>query len=293
MSRYSRVGGIQLTSSNQPSAAGSTSNSAPSIASRWSEGPWRFSCVIATGFAEYTAANPVRLLLTTTLPRAVLQCLFFTLLGQVAGGYAGERFAFVGALGYQLTLSTVIGIGEIPMLEKWSGTFYRLQLGIWPIARLFWLRSLPLMIQGAATVLLCMAIDGPLTVGPRYTLQLLPAIPIYFLIVVTTAAAGLAVTSLAVGRNSDTLVGNAFSYLIAVSGGVLIPADHVLVLKWIGAILPVSHGVQAVRAMAAGQAWAPQVVLEACTGLGWGLLAVGAYQRQVARARRQGIDDFA
>jgi ABC-2 type transport system permease protein len=244
------------------------------------------------GFLDYVAANPWRIILTTQWPRAVLQCLFFTELGRLAGGPAGSRFAFTGSVAMITTLSTVIGVADVPAVEKWVGTFYRLQMSGRSLAGVFALRAAPWICQALATVLLCLAVAGPATGNARLSLDLLPMLPLFALICVTSAAAGLAVVSISIGRRADVLAANILMYLLIAAGGLLVPAGRAPVLDAVGSVLPLRHGVLAIRAALAGQPWAGETALEALAGLCWAVLAVILYRRQSVRARRTGSDDF-
>jgi ABC-2 type transport system permease protein len=245
------------------------------------------------GYVEYRAANPWRVIVTAEWPRAILQCLFFTMLGSVIGGDEGGRFAFVGAVAVIVTLSTVGGISDIPGMEKWAGTFHHLRRsGVQPMA-VFVPRTLPWAGQAMLSVLLCLAVVGPLTGNGDLSLALLPTLPVFLLMAFTTAAAGLAAASPALGRRADVLVSNALMYLIIATGGLLIPTGRVAALDIVGQVMPMRHGVTAIRSYLDGDPYLGSVGLELLVGTGWALLAILLYHRQAIRARTDGIDDFA
>jgi hypothetical protein len=248
--------------------------------------------IIRTGFREYYAAHPWYIIFTTEWPRAVLQCLFFTMLGQITGGDSGGRYAFTGSVAMIMLLSTVTGVSDVPATELWAGTLYRLQLSRMPLAVTFALRSAPWIVQALATALLSLAITGPLTGNTSLSIGLIPALPLFALMAVSSAAAGLAVALPALGHRSDVIVSNGLTYLIMATGGVLIPVTHEPALRIIGTVLPLSHGVLAVRAYLAHQPWLTDAGLEALVGVGWAILAIMVCHRQNARARALGTADF-
>ncbi|UOX90703.1 ABC transporter permease [Amycolatopsis sp. FBCC-B4732] len=245
------------------------------------------------GVLEYLAANPWRIIVTTQWPLALAQCLFYTVLGDLADGPGDGSFAFVGSLGLVLALSTVGGIGALPGTEKWGGTFHRLHLSGLPPAVVFGLRSLPYLVNGVATVVLCLMVIGPVTGHGRLSAELVPALPVLVLMAFTTAAAGLAAASPAMGRRSEVVITNGLMYLLVVTGGVLIPAGTAPVLDTVGTVLPLRHGFLAVRALLDGRSWLAETGLECLVGVGWAGFAHLLYRRQFARARRLGTDDFA
>lgn len=254
---------------------------------------WRAGLTVRTGWAEYLAANPPAILLTATLPRAVLQCLFFTLIGRVAGGDAGSRFSYIGAVALILTLATVASLGDVPMLEKWSGTFYRLQLGVVRPGTTFLLRTLPWITEAVVALLCSVVVVGFATDHGELVGTLLAASPLYAVMAVTSAATGSAVAALAVGRRADVLYGNAMMYLIVASTGGLIPPGRLPWLDAVGSVLPIRNGLLAVRAVVDGQPWVGHLLAELAVGLGWAVLAWALYALQSRRALRLGIDDFA
>jgi ABC-2 type transport system permease protein len=251
------------------------------------------TATVRLGFLEYRAGYPWPVLLGAEWPRAVLQCLFFTLLGQVTGGADGSRFAFVGALALILTLSTVINLGDVPGTDKWYGTFHRTQLSPVPVGVLFGLRCLPWVADGMVAVVLSALVVGPLTGNGQTAMRLLPALPLFLLMALTSAAAGLAVAAPSLGPRADVLLANGFVYLIMVSGGLVVTGTPPVLLRGIGAVLPLTHGVAAVRAVLDGRPWAVQCLLELLVGVCWAVVAMVAYEAQSRRARRTGSAEFA
>lgn len=251
------------------------------------------TATIRLGYLEYRAGNPWPVLLGAEWPRAVLQCLFFTLLGQVTGGADGGRFAFVGALALILMLSTVVNLGDVPGTDKWYGTFHRTQLSPTPVAVLFGLRCLPWVADGMVAVVLSALVVGPLTGNGHTALRLLPVLPVFVLMALTSAATGLAIAAPSLGPRADVLLTNGVVYLTMVAGGLVVTGTPPAVLRDIGAVLPLTHGVAAVRAVLDGRPWAVQCLLELVVGVGWALVAVVAYAAQSRRARRTGSAEFA
>ncbi|MCB5166984.1 hypothetical protein LG634_19335 [Streptomyces bambusae] len=252
----------------------------------------RVRATVRLGFLEYLADNPWRIQVTSVWPLALAQCLFFTLLGRVAAGQSGGAFAFVGSLALVLALSTIGGVGGVPGAEKTAGTLYRLQLsGISP-AGMFALRSLPWLANALFTWSLCLLLVAPLTGHTRLALSLIPALPLFALMALTSAAAGLVAASPAMGRRAEPLLTNGMMYLVITGSGLFIPAGSSPVIDTVGGLLPLRHGVLAVRRLLDGRPWAAEVAYEALIGLIWALLAVALYRRQAARARRLGTDDF-
>lgn len=258
----------------------------------FSDVAWRYGLTVRVGIAGFVAETPPRVWLTTTLPRAVLQCLFLTLLGKVSGGTDGLRFAFIGSVAAVMMLSTLVGVCDVPMLEKWEGTFYRLQAGVLQPGTTFFLRTVPWVGEAIVSAVVSIAVVGVLVGQAALAVRLLLLTPVFVLMALTSAAAGAAAASVAVGRRADVLVGNAFAYLVLAAGGVLIPAGRAPVLDTIGSVLPIRHGVLAIRATLDGRPWAGELTAEILRGAGWAVIAWLAYRLQSRRARKLGIDDY-
>ncbi|MET9760112.1 ABC transporter permease [Streptomyces sp. NPDC006372] len=253
---------------------------------------WRLGAVARFGWWEFRVENPPKIVLTAMLPRAILQCLFFTLLGTVVG-LADSSYSFTGSLAVILTLSGAIGVMDVPMLDKWSGTFHRVRSGVLPPFLIFVLRSLPYTALGFFYAVISLLLVAPLTGNTDMILPLLPWLPVYLLMAWTTSAAGLAGAAMAVGRRADAFMGNLLAYLILLASGVLIPEGRMPWVDAIGSVLPARHGLLAVRAGLEGQPWLGELGLELAVGGAWLLLAGLIVSVQVRRAHRQGFDDFA
>ena len=238
---------------------------------------------IRTGYLIYLADNPPKVQLTTTLPRLLLQGMFYTMLGRLLGGQNGAHFAFTGVIAFAACTDTVIGVCDVPMTDQWSGTYYRLQTGAVPPGAVYLCRSLPYLTSGFLYSLLVLLVDGPLLGLAGSLGSLAAAIPVYLLTAATSTMFGLALAALAVGGSRDVLYGNLGSYFVLAASAVVAPvATRLHWLAALGDILPLSHGLKAIRAASAGSPWTEQAGLEALVGLGWlavALLVVHARDR--------------
>lgn len=251
----------------------------------------RLGVACAMGGREYGAVYSRRVLLSSVLPRAVLQVLFLALLGRVGWGEAGERFAFVGAVGYVVVTATVVRLPDVLVLDKDEGTFFRLRTGVLPPVVVALCRSWVYLAEAAASVAVSLAIAGPVLGLGRLALDLLPLLPLFAVGALSCLAFGLAGATLAVGRRADVLVGNALAYLLLVCAAVVAPVR----VGWIdalGQLLPLRHVLAAVRGALDGGAVAGPVLAEVAVGTAWLAVAVLAMTVQDRRSRRWGIDDF-
>ena len=253
---------------------------------------WRLRETLRLGWLEYTAANPLRLMLGATGPRLVLQTLFLTSLGGVIGGPGHREYAFVGALCIALGSATIVYVSNIAVAEKQFATFWRIRSGCLNPATVMFTRAVPYPFAALLLVMASAAVVGPLAgLGPVAVRQL-PLAGLYLLMALSTTAAGLAGAGLAIGRNADQLVTNVITYLIILCSGGFLPPGRLGWVSGLGAVLPVTHGLAAVRAALAHRPWLGQALGELAVGAAWAVLAAAAITMQAKRARRTGNDDY-
>jgi ABC-2 type transporter len=253
---------------------------------------WRVWRAAVTGGREFLAINPPRVLALSVLPRAALQLVFFALLGQHIGGAALRAHHIVGMLSLSLTALTIVMVSEVPVADKESDTFWRIRTGVLPpwLALLARAWPYPATGLGCVVVLAVGVVVVPVPEGPGP--ELLWTLPCFALMAVTTTAIGLAGAVLALGRRMDILVGNVLSYLLLLCSGAVLPAGSITLLDRLGAVLPLRHGLAAVRSGLSGGPVAGELLAEAAVGAAWLVVAVVAVAVIVARAHRAGDDHF-
>ena len=242
---------------------------------------------------EFLTMNPPTIIATALLPRAVVQTLFFTVLGGVLNGADGLRFAYVGGVAMILVAVLCADVGEVPVADKWSGTFGRLRTGVVHPFVVFALRCWPYPVTATALAAVAIVIVGPLTSQAALVPALLSWLPVYLLMAVTASATTLAAALLSLGKRADLLATNTVSFGILLAGGVFLPPGRLPVVDAVGTVLPVRHGLTAVRAGLDGRPYLGQLVAEGLVGIGWVLVAFAVTAIQTRRARRHGLDDFA
>ena len=252
---------------------------------------WRYGRAAVLGWHEFIAVKPPRVLGYAFLPRAVLQLVFFALLGQLVGGAAQRDYNVVGALGYALTALTVVSVSDVPVHDKESDVFWRIRTGTVNPLLVLLVRAWPYPVIGFGYVLALLVVIPAVGAG-GLGVRLLPLLPCYALMALTTTAIGLAGAAVALGRRADVLVGNVVAYLLLLCGGGLLASGRIGWVDRLGAILPMRHGLAAVRAGLAGQPYGAQLLAEATVGAAWLAIASATIAFLVRRARRDGYDHF-
>lgn len=249
--------------------------------------------IAATGGRAYLADNPPGVTAVTLLPRAVLQTVFIVLLADLAGGPRLRASAFAGAVALTTTLSTTVGIADVPSSDKWSGTFWRIRTGTLSPFTVLALRSWPYPVVGFCTSVVTLFAVAPLSGSGSNLPRLLLLLPVLVLLALTTAAAGLAGAAFAVGRRADVLVGNLLTYAMLLGSGGVLRAGRIRWVDLLGDVLPLRHGLAAAQALQDGRAFGGQLAAEAVVGTAWLATAWILIAVQVRRARAAGHDDFA
>lgn len=262
------------------------------VTSRWAQWWWRTSETARLGYREHRAEEPWSITLTTRWPRALLQCLFFTMIGRVVGGEDGQAFTFVGSVAIIMPLFTMALIADTPMRDRWNATFYRIRGASLPVPLIYVIRCWPAVAEAAVAALTCIPIVGLVTGQMSLAVELLTLFPIYLLMAITSAAAGLAAASVALfGRGgNDIIVGNLGMYGLIAASGAIIPPGRVAWLDIIGSVLPMRHGIEAIRHHLAGEPWLVDVLTEAVVGIGWLLIAIVLYSALTRRVRHTDHD---
>jgi ABC-2 type transporter len=243
------------------------------------------------GWREFAVHNSPRVLGYAVLPRAALQMIFFALLGTLVGGPVQRDFNVVGVLGYALTALTVVGISDVPMADKLADVFWRIRTGTTSPVLVLVVRTWPYPVVGLGCVVAVSAVT-PVAGAGRLGVHLLPLLPCYALMALSSAGLGLAAASAALGRRADVLIGNVAAYLLLLTSGAMLPPGRIGWVDHVGAVLPLRHGLAAVRAGLAGRAYGADLAAEAAVGAAWFVLAMAALAVLIRRARRAGHDHF-
>lgn len=249
--------------------------------------------LIRFGFLEFRAGNPPVIFLTAVLPRIVLQTVFWVVLGRVAGGPAGSKYAFVGAVVISLTLQTISQMTDPPITDKYAGTYGGLLRGVTTPVTGYLCRSVASWVFGLVEMLGCWVFAGLLTGNLRTALDMLPAMPVVLVVSLTMSATGIACAAFCVGKRAEVGIYNLMTYLVIAGSNALIPRGKLPALDAIGTVLPATHGLVAIRAITARQPWQlTSVLAEIGVGAGWLVVAIMLHLYQAARARRTGTDAY-
>jgi hypothetical protein len=244
------------------------------------------------GIILFRRENPFRPAVLSYWLRAFCQTLLFTLLGVVAGGSAGGDFAFVGAVMLAGVDYTISQVSDVPMRDRFDGTYPRLRAGRLAPVMTFALRSFPAIGSGCAQCFVVAVSVGLLTDRLGLAAAMLPALPLMLAAMLSAATMGLFVIAPAIGTRYDTLTYNTVTVFVTLFTGALIPRGTHGAFDAVGIVLPLTNAMDGVRSLMSGGPWLASFGAELLVACGWGLVAAVTYTLMDRRGLRTGHGAF-
>jgi ABC-2 type transport system permease protein len=226
----------------------------------------------------------------TMLGSPIFQLLFFVWLGRYSG-LADDRFFVIGNAVCSCGLATLFGMVMMLSNERQLGTLSALLAT--PASRLavFYGRAIPLVGHGLLVTVVAFS-GGFVLLDVRVPVGALPAIAGALVITVASSAMfGLALGTVAMRINDLWLTTNTTNMLLLLICGAEVPIGRLP--SWmatVGRVLPFTHGLQAIRALAAGARLADvggQIGAEALVGTGYAVLGYALLRLFEAENRRR------
>ncbi|MBA3380284.1 MAG: ABC transporter permease [Actinobacteria bacterium] len=249
-----------------------------------------------SGLQDYTTIYTWKTWLAGWLVRVVAQVSFFALFGELIGSSERTEFLVVGNAVLLAALGVMFAVASTSW-ERWQGTFPLLVAS--PTAPVlvflgrstFWIPDA--VASSVGTFFICAAIfDLPLP-WPRVLLIM----PLIVLIALSTYCLGIFLGGLVLRNpNLRNLVANLVWLTMAAIAGVNVPLSYdPEPLRWLAEVLPLTHGLQAVRGLLDGDPGheiAVQAGAEAAVGVAFLVLAFLTFDRLAEHGRRDGTIEF-
>jgi len=253
---------------------------------------WRTVEAIRHGWREHGVTYPPAAVVFATVPKGVLQIVFFTVLGGVVAGPDQRQYAFVGGLALALTTTNVVTVISVPFADKYFSTFWRIRTGDVPAVVVLYARAVPYLLVAFGLFIVEAAIAAAILGLEGLAVRVLPWLWIFAIMACGYAMLGIAAATLTIAKRADALAPNVLGYLTMLCSGAFLPPGQVRWVDAIGSVLPVRHGLAAVHAAMDGGPWARQALLELTICLVSAVLGLFAVRVQARRATRYGHDDF-
>jgi len=244
------------------------------------------------GIILFRRENPFRPAVLSYWFRAICQTLLYTLLGVVAGGSAGGDFAFVGAVVLAGVDHAIAQVSDVPMRDRFDGTYPRLRASRLAPVTTFALRSVPVVAAGCAVSGVVAVSVGLLAGRLGLAAAMLPAIPLVLAAMLSATTVGLFVIAPAIGTRYDTLTYNSMTVFVTLFTGALIPRGTHGVFDAVGLVLPLTNAMDGIRSLINGGPWLGSFGAELLIACGWGLVAAVTYTLMDRRGMRTGHGAF-
>lgn len=259
---------------------------------------WRVLRQTAIGaFTEYMAFYTWKTWLVGWLGRLLMQVSFFALVGRLLGSPEQVEYLVVGNAVYLVAMEACIVIlatvgerrsGTLPLMVAAPATHVTVYLG----------RGVHYLTSGLVTSTVALLVL-PLVFGVdlRWP-QLLLALPMLVVIGTACYAYGLALSCIVLARPGWRWTAMNVSYLVLLAfAGVNVPVGTwPAALQALSQVLPLTHGLAAVRVLLDGGpagAVLGQLALEALVGAAWFAVAAGGFTHAVRVGRAQGTLELA
>ncbi len=191
------------------------------------------------------------------IPRIILQSLFFVYLAKAAGGEPLARFALIGNSIQIAVFMVMLSMEEVIESEKWNATFQYLIAApsSWFPSMLG--KSMSYFGDAIFASVVSFAALIPILQIDISFVNLMHSIPMILLIILSASALGWSIGAFSLPIRYGYMICNWFAYAMIVFCGVNIPTSALHpVVQFIGNLLPVTHGLQAVRALIDGATYA-------------------------------------
>lgn len=232
------------------------------------------------------------------LGRIVSQVIFFTLIGRLLDSPEATAYLLIGNAVMIAALEALYVVASTTW-ERRAGTLPLLVAAPSPLAPVFVGRSLQWLPSGIATALISMFGVGPLF-GVTWSFAEGCVVALLVVVVsITTYCFGLFLAALVLRAMEWRNIVSNIAYLIMMAiCGVMVPVSYWP--AWVQAVaqaLPLTHGLRAVRRIAADGLVVGPIVLDCVMALGlaalWLALAAVALRWLAEQGRRDGSIEFA
>jgi ABC-2 type transport system permease protein len=247
-----------------------------------------------SAFADLRATYTWKTWVFAWLVRILCQVVFYALIGRLLGSQSQVNFLLVGNAVF-VGVTTALFVVPSTMWERATGTLpLQIASPSHPFVG-FAGRSLQWLADGIGVSTASLVLVS-LLFGVRHTWWgILAAIPMSLVTFFSAYWLGLTIAGFILGRPVlRNVAGNLAGLVLMILCGVQVPTSFwPAPLQRIAQFLPLTHGLQAIRDALAGSGpvWMP-LLLEACVGLGWFLVAALTFRRFADHGRKTGTIEF-
>ncbi len=247
---------------------------------------------VRAGLSSYMVELTPTLYLGVHTPRTILQALFFVLIAKAAGGNDLARFALVGNAVQIAIFYALLSMEVVIESEKWNSTLGYLIASPSPWLPIMMGKSMFQFFDACLSSALIFLVLPPILGVTLSPLNVLTSAPVILLTIISAGTLGWLIGSLALPIRWGYMICNIFVYVMMVLCGVNFPLSALPpIVRTIGSLVPVTHGLLAVRAIVDGAGYAtvlPLIAKETLIALVYGTLAWIAFGWRLRVTRQNG-----
>lgn len=248
------------------------------------------------GLADYALLYSLRSWILGWLSRVIFQVAFFALIGRLLGSAQTGHFLLIGNAVMMAALESLFVVNSTTW-ERRVGTLPLLVAAPTSPLVVFAGRSIVWIVSGTVTSLISLFGLGALFGVPMAVPSALAVIPLVALVSVSTYCFGLTLGGLVLrAMELRNVVGNVTHLVMMAICGVQVPTSFwPQGIEYVASVLPLTHGLAAVRAALAGAPTGEiigKAALEAAVGAGWLVVAALLFDRLAEYGRRDGSIEF-
>lgn len=250
-----------------------------------------------TGYHDYRGIYTWRTWLLGWYLRVVSQVAFFALIGELLGSRARTHELLVGMATLLAAVTSFIAVASTAW-ERWSGTLPLLVASPSRPVVVFAGRSVTFIGDAMLTSLGSFFAAAAIFGLPLPWPEVLLIVPLMLLVALSSYMLALFLGGLVLrAMSTRNVVSNLATGTMMAIGGVVVPVSYYpQPVQWLAQVLPLTHGLQAIRDTLAGAGSATilsNVALEALVGLGWLAAALLTFNQLAESGRRDGSIEFA
>lgn len=253
-----------------------------------------FNASTLNAFADFAATYTVRTWTFAWLGRIIAQVVFFTLIGTLLGSPETQRYLLIGAA-VMAIVTDVLFTCASSTWERRAGTLPLLVASPGSLLAVFAGRSIQWVPSSLATSSVCLLGVGPLF-GVTWSFpSALVLVFVLFVTAATTYCFALAPGALVLNAmDLRNLVANVIGALITAFCGAVVPVSFwPSWIGWVVNLVPVTHGLRAVRELASGGFDVlPHLGYAVLTAVIWLVVAGWLLRRLAEQGRRDGTIEF-
>jgi ABC-2 type transport system permease protein len=249
-----------------------------------------------TGARDYASIYTWKSWLAGWYLRVLTQVIFFALIGRLLDS---EDAVFYLLVGNAIMLAAMTGIWSLNMVgwERNTGTLPLLVASPSSAVVVFASRGLYLAADGLLSSTAALFVAGPLFGLPLPWPRVLLILPLTALVALSAYSFGTCWGGVLVRyREVNNVVVNGSILTVMALAGVNVPvAFYPEALEWVANVLPLTHGLQAVRDVLDGAPAADVLAgaaAEGAVGLGWLVVALATFNRLASQGRKDGSIEF-